>query len=75
MKFSVFFVYYIGLWEGSNCIEGNNHCPLSIIHNTYTIQDVGTIFFTFYGTAFTFSQLVPALKKIGEARVAAQRIF
>jgi len=35
------------------------------------MQDVIIIFFTFYGTAFTFSQLVPALKKIGEAKVAA----
>jgi hypothetical protein len=75
MQASIFIIYYIGLWQGSNCIEGNGHCPLSIIQNNYSMKDVGIIFFCFLGSCFTFSQLIPTLRKIGEAKVAAQIIF
>jgi hypothetical protein len=35
------------------------------------MRDVLTIFFAFYGSCFIFTQLVPAIKKIGEGKVAA----
>jgi hypothetical protein len=62
---SMFIIYSLGYWFGSNCVEGNSHCSPEMSHQTYTAGNVVTIFFSILVSCFYLSQLSPALKKIG----------
>jgi len=75
MSASMFLLYSLGYWFGSNCAEGNSSCPPSTSGKIYSTGDVITIFFAVLVACFNFGQLSPALKKIGEGRAAAARVF
>lgn len=60
MSFSMLSAHALGFWYGSNCVEGNSHCP----GNKYTPGDVLIIFFCVLMAAMNLSQLSPSLKKI-----------
>lgn len=62
---SMFIVYSLGYWYGSNCAEGNSHCSPDVSGKKYTAGEVTTIFFSVLVACFYLSQLSPALKKIG----------
>lgn len=72
---SMFILYSLGYWFGSNCVQGNSHCPPSVSGQNYTAGNVITIFFSVLVACFYFSQLSPALKKIEEGKDAAVRIY
>jgi ATP-binding cassette subfamily B (MDR/TAP) protein 1 len=71
MNFSMLCSHALGFWYGSNCVEGNNHCPDA----KYQAGDVLVIFFSVLMAALNLSQLSPAIKKIAEGKAAANRIF
>lgn len=76
MTASIFLLYSLGYWFGSNCAEpGNSNCPTSVSGGLYKAGDVVTVFFAVLVGCFNLSQLSPALKKIGEGQQAAARIF
>jgi ATP-binding cassette subfamily B (MDR/TAP) protein 1 len=75
MSGSMFLLYSLGYWFGSNCAENNSICPSSTSGKVYSAGDVITVFFAVLVGCFNLSQLSPALKKIGEGRQAAARIF
>ena len=66
--------YSLGFWYGSNCIEGNTHCPPNQ-GMKYTTGSVFTVFFSIMMIGFNVSQLPPSLKKIAEGQAAAARIY
>ena len=66
MQGSMFLLYALGYWYGSNCAEGNHHCPEHITGKKYSSGDVITVFFAVLVSCFSFSQVSPALKKISE---------
>jgi hypothetical protein len=73
---AMFLLYSLGYWFGSTCADpGNWHCPTSVSGKLYTTGDVITVFFAVLVGCFNLSQLSPALKKIGEGRQSAARIF
>jgi ATP-binding cassette, subfamily B (MDR/TAP), member 1 len=71
MSFSMLASHALGFWYGSNCVEGNNHCPGA----NYTPGQVLVVFFSVIMAALNLSQLSPAIKKIAEGKAAAARIF
>jgi len=72
---SMFLLYSLGYWFGSNCVEGNSHCSPSVSGGRYSPGAAITVFFSVLVSCFYLSQLSPALKKIGEGMDAAGRIF
>jgi ATP-binding cassette subfamily B (MDR/TAP) protein 1 len=75
MNGSMFLLYSVGYWFGSNCVEGNSNCPASASGGLYSPGAVITVFFSVMTACFYLSQLSPALKKIGEGKQAAARIY
>jgi len=75
MMGSMFLLYSLGYWFGSNCAEGAGGCPTSVSGKLYSPGDVITVFFAVMVSCFYLAQLSPALKKIGEGKQAAARIF
>jgi hypothetical protein len=67
--------YALGFWYGSNCVEGTESCSPSISKQNYTAGDVLVVFFSILMAGFNLSQLTPSMKKIGEGRQAAARIY
>jgi len=65
MMGSMFLLYSLGYWFGSNCVEGTNGCSPSVSGKLYTPGDVITVFFALFVSCFYLGQLSPALKKIG----------
>ena len=56
--------YGLGFWYGSNCVEGNSDCPVSLTKAKYSPGDVLVIFFSILMAGFNLSQLTPSLSKI-----------
>ena len=75
MLSSMFLLYSLGYWFGAGCVEGTNGCTASISGKFYSPGNVITVFFAILVACFYLSQLSPALKKIGEGREAASRIY
>lgn len=76
MSGSMFLLYSLGYWYGSNCAQGISSCPPSLNQGVpYTAGNVITVFFAVLVGCFNLSQLSPALKKIGEGGQSAARIF
>lgn len=74
--FSILASYALGFWYGSLCVEGASGCPPNLNKGVnYKAGDVLVIFFSVLMAGFNLSQLTPAIKKISEGRVAANRIF
>ena len=74
--FSILASYALGFWYGSLCVEGDSGCPARLNGGSnYQAGDVLVIFFSVLMAGFNLSQLTPAIKKISEGRVAANRIF
>lgn len=71
MSFSMLGAHALGFWYGSNCVEGNSHCP----NEHYEAGDVLIVFFSVLMAALNLSQLSPSIKKIAEGKAAAARIF
>ena len=67
--------YALAFWYGSQCIEGNRHCPLEIIGSRYTSGQVFSVFFAMITVGFNFSQVLPSIRKIGQGMEAAKDIY